>query len=116
MGKTSVLDILGINDSSCLSVNSPSSKRKAPSNSGMDIVVYDDNSMVQDLSDSPQDNILCTVLTSLLRDGNDVHVLEGKNIFFIIIVRMNLLLFLYDKEFLSCVLFYCKDELVTVPA
>ncbi|BFZ07246.1 hypothetical protein BsWGS_10285 [Bradybaena similaris] len=77
MGKTSVLDILGINDSSCLSVNSPSSKRKAPSNSGMDIVVYDDHSTVQDLSDSPQDNILCTVLTSLLRDGNDVHVLEG---------------------------------------
>ncbi|CAG5136200.1 unnamed protein product [Candidula unifasciata] len=83
IGKTSVLDILGIDDSSSLSVhsslsvNSPSTKRKAPSNSGMDILVYDDHSTVQDLSDSPQDNILCTILTSLLKDGNDVHVLEG---------------------------------------
>lgn len=77
MGKSSVFDILGIKDSS-LSTSSPSSKRKASSGSGMDIVVYDEHTTVQDLEEHDDDSALCTVLTSLLRDGKDVHVLDGK--------------------------------------
>ncbi|CAL1534021.1 unnamed protein product [Lymnaea stagnalis] len=76
-GKSTVFDILGIKDNSAMS-SSPSTKRKS-CNNAMDIVVYDDNTTLQDLAELSltQESALCTVLTSLLRDGNDVHVLDG---------------------------------------
>lgn len=64
----SVLDMLGVNDSS-------SSKRRSWGQ--LDIVVYDDHSCFQDLCEPNQDSALCTVLSSFLRDGKDAFILEG---------------------------------------
>ncbi|KAH9519631.1 Dual specificity protein phosphatase 10 [Bulinus truncatus] len=78
MGKSSVLDLLGMRDNNLAISSSPSTKRKSCANP-MDIVVYDDHTSVQDLAElsRSQESALCTVLTSLLRDGNDVRVLDG---------------------------------------
>ncbi|CAG5129700.1 unnamed protein product [Candidula unifasciata] len=77
MGKSSVFDILGMKDASSQTSSSPFSKRKSVTGSSMDIVVYDDHTTVQDLTEPAQDAALSSVLTSLLRDGKDVHVLSG---------------------------------------
>ncbi|BFZ11802.1 hypothetical protein BsWGS_14841 [Bradybaena similaris] len=77
MGKSSVFDMLGMKDSTSQTSSSPFSKRKTMTSSSMDIVVYDDHTTVQDLTEPAQDAVLSSVLTSLLRDGKDVHVLSG---------------------------------------
>jgi exo-beta-1,3-glucanase (GH17 family) len=89
-----VFDILGVTSSASsagLTSASPASKRKASSSSssslvrgGMDVVVYDDHSCLRDLAEpgalvENQENTLCAVLSSLLREGRDVHVLEGEH-------------------------------------
>lgn len=80
MGRNSTVDMLEMKDISTLILSSPTSKRKIPSSSNccMDIVVYDDQTIVQDLTHTPHDSALFAVLTSLLKDGRDVHVLDGK--------------------------------------
>lgn len=80
MGKSSVFDMLGMKDSASQTSSSPFSKRKTMTSSSMDIVVYDDHTTVQDLTEPAQDAALSSVLTSLLRDGKDVHVLSGKRV------------------------------------
>ncbi|KAK6998110.1 dual specificity protein phosphatase 10 [Biomphalaria glabrata] len=77
-GKSSVLDLLGVRDSSAITSSSPSTKRKSCGNA-MDIVVYDDHTSVQDLAEvsRSQESALYMVLTSLLREGNSVRVLDG---------------------------------------
>ena len=85
-GRTSVLDVLAASsreDSPAYSTCSvsPSSMRRLPPAS-LDIVVYDDHTSVRDLAgpseQGDQGAGLRAVLSSLLREGRDVHVLDGK--------------------------------------
>ncbi|GFN89334.1 dual specificity protein phosphatase 10 [Plakobranchus ocellatus] len=85
-GRSSVLDVLAASSreesshSSSSSSLSPSSMRRLPAGS-LDIVVYDDHTSVRDLAGPPEQGDqgagLRAVLSSLLREGRDVHVLDG---------------------------------------
>ena len=93
-GRTSVLDVLAASpreDSPAAptcSVSPSSMRRMSPGR--LDIVVYDDHTSIRDLAGPPEQGDqgagLRAVLSSLLREGRDVHVLDGKDTHLRIIV------------------------------